>query len=145
MFKVPRVFLSHSTNDDHVVAEIRKALERNGVEIWADSRRLTGGDPLDPKIKKAIKSSDYFIALLSPAAVNSPWVRKEIQLGLKAKKKIIPILLYGIEPGALGLWFDGEPVALNLCLRPGGVADLLPDLLAALGLRLPADPRPRPQ
>ena len=140
-----RVFLSHSTKDDPLVAEIREHLEGVGLDIWADSRRLTAGDKLQPKIIKAIQSCDYFIALLTPSAVNSPWVRKEIQLALKSGKKVIPLLAGGIEPGALGLWFDEEPVGLKISAGPGGVADAMPDLLAALDERQPTDPQARRQ
>jgi tetratricopeptide (TPR) repeat protein len=140
-----RVFLSHSTKDDPLVADIREHLEGVALDIWADSRRLTAGDKLQPKIIKAIQSCDYFIALLTSNAVNSPWVRKEIQLALKSGKKVIPLLAGGIEPGALGLWFDEEPVGLKISAGAGGVADAMPDLLAALDERQPTDPQARRQ
>ncbi len=138
-----RVFLSHSTRDDEIVAKIRKHLEGLGVEVWADSRRLAPGDKLKPEVETAIEASDSVIAVLSQNAVNSPWVRLEIQLAQKAEKRIIPVLLDGIEPGALGLWFEVEPVALKMSTAAGGVADALPGLLAGLGERLSTDPEGR--
>ncbi len=35
------IFISHTTADDAIVAEIRKALEGQGLPTWADSRELT--------------------------------------------------------------------------------------------------------
>jgi serine/threonine protein kinase len=37
------VFISHSTKDDPVVADLRRTLELLSIEVWADSRRLGGG------------------------------------------------------------------------------------------------------
>src|SRR5205807_181655 len=44
------IFISHTTKDDATVAVLRRALESLGLSVWADSRELTGGDELAPKI-----------------------------------------------------------------------------------------------
>src|SRR5690349_19034884 len=136
------VFISHSTKDDAVVAEIRRALESRRIEVWADSQRLAPGNLLEPKVVAAIDACTHCIAILSRDAVNSPWVRKEIAHAVKAGKPVIPVMLPGIEVGALGLWFAEEPVGLRIEVGPGGVAAALPQLLAGLGLALPADAAP---
>jgi tetratricopeptide (TPR) repeat protein len=133
------VFISHSTKDDRVVSDIRQALERLRIEVWTDSQRLTGGDPLAPTDMEAIGKADYLLAILSPNAVNSTWIPKEIQRGLDLRKKVIPILLPGTEPSALGLWFREEPLGVKLVVGAGGISAALPDLLAALGERLPSE------
>jgi hypothetical protein len=51
--------------------------------------------------------------------------------------QVIPLLLPGIEPSALALWFDEEPVAVRVEVKAGGRGEALPGLLAALGERLP--------
>jgi tetratricopeptide (TPR) repeat protein len=75
-------------------------------------------------------------------------MRKEIGLALKLRKKVIPVLLPGIEPSALGHWFPKVPVGLKVLVGPGGISAALPDLLAALGERLPSEslgsPRAQP-
>jgi tetratricopeptide (TPR) repeat protein len=142
------VFVSHSSNDDETVTSIRQALEEVGVQVWTDSRDLAAGSKLKPEIEKAIAEADHFLAILSPNAINSPWVRKEIQFALKVEKertgtyRVIPILLPGIEPSGLGSWFDEEPVGLKFEVGPGGVDKMLPGLLAALGHRKPTDLTP---
>ncbi|MGD0774121.1 MAG: tetratricopeptide repeat protein [Candidatus Solibacter sp.] len=136
------VFISHSSQDDQVVAEIRQALEGLRIETWADSQRLAGGDELEPSIKKAIESASHFLAILSPNAINSAWVAKEIKHALKVGKNVIPVLLPGIKPSALHLWFGKEPVAVKLGVGPGAVSAALPGLLAALGERLPDEASP---
>jgi hypothetical protein len=56
--------------------------------------------------------------------------------------RVIPLLLPGIEPSALPLWFDEEPVGVRVELKTGGVSEALPQILAALGERLPTDHQP---
>jgi tetratricopeptide (TPR) repeat protein len=139
------VFISHSSQDDQVVAEIRQALESLGIEVWADSQWLAGGDKLELSINEAIEKASHFLAILSPNTTNSAWVAKEIKHALQVRKKrgdaykVIPVLLPGIEPSALRLWFGKEPVAVKLSVGPGGVSAALPGLLAALGERLPEE------
>jgi len=131
-----------------VVAAIRSALGVHGVEVWTDSWQLVGGDGLAAEVEEAIAGARCVVALLSPGAVNSPWVRREIQCALSVAAgrgdgfKVIPLLLPGLEPSALPLWFGEEPVAVQITVGPGGVQAALPDLLAALGLALPVDPAP---
>ena len=131
------VFISHSSQDDQVVAEIRQALESLRIEVWADSQWLAGGDKLEISINEAIEKASHFLAILSLNTINSAWVSKEIKHALKVGKNVIPVLLPGIEPSALHLWFGKEPVAVKLTVGPGGVSAALPGLLAALGERLP--------
>jgi len=129
------VFISHSTDDDRVVAEIRQALEDLGIDVWTDSQRLTAGDPL--AFETVIDGVNYLLAVLSLNAINSTWVAKEIKIALSKGKKVIPLLLPGIKPSALGLWFAEEPVGLKITIGPGGLSAAMPALLAALGEILP--------
>jgi len=137
------VFISHTTKDDQVVKKIRKALESLSIPVWVDSQGLTPGDKLTPKVQKAIEDHEHLIAVLSVNAINSTWVKKEIEYALGLNKKVIPVMLPGIEPSALALWFGSkphdEPVGVPLADGPGGVSNALPDILAALGIDLPAD------
>jgi hypothetical protein len=140
------IFLSHSTHDDATVAALRIALESHGVSVWADSQRLSPGEELTPRIQEAIASAQHFVVLLSPRAIKSPWVHKEVQLAQTVKQsrrdgyKVIPVLYDGVTPGALSWLFDTEIVAVTLGNGPNAVAAALPELLVAFGLRLPDDP-----
>ena len=142
-------FISHASADDAFVKRLREVLERAKLPVWADSRVLTGGDKLSKKIDDGIKQARQVLVVLSPSTVNSGWVRTEVQLALKVRKrrvkdgyKVIPILLPGIEPSALGLWFDKEPVGIKVTVGPGGIEQALPSLFAALGEQLPDDLQP---
>lgn len=139
------VFISHATKDDDFVKSLREALENYNIPVWVDSRNLRGGDKLEPEIETAIENAKHTIVVLSPNTVNSPWVRKEIKKSLEIEKghpddyRTIPILLPGIEPSALELWFDEEPVAIPIDLDSGDLQSAMPVVLSALGEQLPND------
>jgi len=143
------IFISHASADDSFVAELRRELEAHQLTVWVDSRKLRGGDKLAPEIEKAIETASQVIVVLSPQTVNSPWVRREIKQALAVEKRrmaegyrVIPLLLPGLTPGALGTWFDEEPVAVPIEVGPTGLSAALPVLLAAVGKRLPNDAQP---
>ena len=56
---------------------------------------------------------------------------------MKDGYKVIPILLPGIEPSALGLWFDEEPVGIKVTVGPGGIEQALPALSRRLASNCP--------
>jgi hypothetical protein len=137
------LFISHASADDAFVADLRKALEDLKIPVWVDSRNLQAGK-LAPEIAKAIEEAEQFLVVLSPSTVNSPWVRREIAQALKIERRrkadgyrVIPLLLSGITPGALGNWFEEEPVAVTI--GPDGLNAALPDILVALGKQFPSD------
>ena len=144
------IFISHATKDDAFVRELRQKLEGLGLSVWVDSRNLRGGDKLAAEIGEAIEKASQVIVVLSPNTVNSPWVRREIHKAEEVEKerrsdgyRVIPLLLPGIEPSALTVWFEEEhpwPVPVRLDL--GGLYEAFPAILAALGERLPDDLQP---
>jgi tetratricopeptide (TPR) repeat protein len=146
---MPDLFISHATADDPFVAELRQELEALQIPVWVDSRNLRGGDKLAPEIESAIEEASRFLVVLSPSTVNSAWVRREIQQALEVEKsrqadgyRVIPLLLPGITPGALGTWFDAEPLGVKIEIGPDGLTEALPEIYAALGEALPDDHQP---
>jgi len=140
------VFISHASKDDPFVADLRQALKAHKIPVWVDSRNLRGGDKLAPEIEQAIEQARQVIVVLSPNTINSPWVRREIRKALEVEKQrkadgycVIPLLLPGVEPAALTLWFDEEPVAVPIRMKPGGLSEALLQILTALGERSPGD------
>lgn len=146
------VFISHASKDDAFVQELREQLESHDIAVWVDSRKLRGGAKLAHEINEAIEQARQVIVVLSANTVNSPWVRKEIQKALEVEKqrkdegyRVAPLLLPSIEPTALALWFDEEPVGVRVGIKVGELSEALPQILAALGERLPDDYEPPEQ
>jgi hypothetical protein len=141
-----KIFISHGSQDNEFVKNLCESLEIQGLTIWVDFTRLKGGDELEPKIKKAIEQARAFIVVLSPGTFNSTWVLKEVDYAREVKEKqthpedypVIPLMLPGVGPGALNLYFKEEPKGIQVQIGAGGINEAMPHILAALGER-PAD------
>ncbi len=139
------IFISHNTKDDAFVQQLRIALESLNLPTWVDSRDQPAGTKLAPEITAAIEQARHFLVVLSPNAINSSWIPKEIRTALAVEKqrpgfRVIPLLLPGVEPSALNLWFEETPV--SVLIKPNGLAEAMPQILAALGEQMPNDFQP---
>jgi len=91
------VFLSHSSADAQFARRLANDLGGYGVSVWVDERELHGGAPLRLSIEQGIQGSAFFVLLLSPASVNSDWVRVEIDAAFtremdEKRIMIVPVL-----------------------------------------------------
>jgi hypothetical protein len=110
----PRVFLSYSHEDQPIAQELARELEERGAAVWFDEQMLTLGDDVSERINAAIRSSDVFLVLVSPAAGRSAWVRRELEVALATANgtRVIPVRLTGAEiPADLSnvLYLDADP------------------------------------
>jgi len=146
------IFISHSSQDDAFVVELRQKLEAHDLTVWADSRNLRGGDKVMPEIKTAIAEATAFMVVISQQSWQSGWVQDEVALAQKAQRKrgaeyrVIPLLLDGLKsPGALRPFFKDKektPLAVTVKNGAGGLSEAMPAILAALGQALPNDAQP---
>jgi len=121
------LFLSHSSADDGFVRELREALADLDQEVWIDSRQLKGGDPLWSAIQAAIEAAAGLAVLVSPASLQSRWVGKEVQHGIKLQGHKgrehfphIPLCLNGTRLGVLEGLFEEKPTYIPVSNAPGG-------------------------
>lgn len=81
---IPRIFLSHSHADNvycrDFVAALRRALGSDDA-VWYDEHNLGWGS-IRRTIERELEQRQHFVAILSPAAVESPWVNDEIDAAL---------------------------------------------------------------
>jgi len=108
------VFISHSSHDKKFVALLAKALNERHVDTWVDDRQIKVGQPIPRRISEGISSSDFFLIVISNAAIQSRWVENELnsayfQAAQQRTDSILPVLL--------------EPVDLPLLLRALRYAD----------------------
>lgn len=112
-----RVFISHIHEDDHLLADMKTLLGKNGFKALdssinssrpnnAKSEEYIKGEILAPRIKW----SGTMIVLISPKTRNSEWVNWEIEYAQKAGKRIVGVWAHGASecnvPDALELYAD---------------------------------------
>jgi tetratricopeptide (TPR) repeat protein len=147
-----KLFLSHSSTDDPFVGDLRAALADHGQEGWIDSRQLRGGYPLWPEIEQAIEAATAFAVVVSPAALQSKWVGKELRHALKLREQrgkdqfpVFALALNGTRLEVLEELFGEEQVYIPLSSDAGGIEAAIDPILVALGKRDPADVPALPQ
>ena len=99
----PRVLLSHAIEDREFARRLATDLRAQGIEVWLPEEGLRVGDDIMATVKSEISESQWLINVITPASVESLWVRKEVSEALKAEQDrgrpfVIPILLKGSVP-----------------------------------------------
>ncbi len=95
-------FLTHSSADKRIVRRLHRFIEdyrdpetRERLLIYLDETDIRGG-PLPKEIEEGIEDSDWLLVCLSPAAIDSIWVGREIEIfTTRAKPKIAVVTIAG--------------------------------------------------
>lgn len=81
--KPAKVFLSYCREDVDSARLVYSELASSGFDVWVDFAKLDGGQRWKSAVSEAIKSADFFVALLSENAINKRgYVQKEIREAL---------------------------------------------------------------
>ena len=91
-----KVFLSHSHADAPLAARVSEALQRSGFEVWDSDFNLLPGDNWAAEVGRALEESEAMVVLLTPAAADSPYVKRDIEYALGAKNysnRLIPVVV----------------------------------------------------
>ncbi|WP_046863665.1 TIR domain-containing protein [Microvirga massiliensis] len=110
----PRIFLSYSRKDGGAfAARLRQDLVAQGFSLWQDLVTLRGGRDWWSQIEDALKSKtvEHFVLVVTPAALESSVVRREIRLARQEGKEVSPVRGPGLEdlntlPRWLGHLYD---------------------------------------
>ena len=89
------IFLSHSDRDRQFVMELADMLRRHGLPVWYSRTNIRGARQWHDEIGAALNRCDWFVLVLSPSAVASIWVKRELLFSLEKERfegKIIPVL-----------------------------------------------------
>jgi hypothetical protein len=95
-----RVFLSYAQRDDKLAQALRTELEKGGFEVWDAAARLTPGDNWALEQGKALADAEAMVVLLSPAALASDHVQREIDYALgepRFKGRLIPVVVRPVK------------------------------------------------
>jgi hypothetical protein len=101
------VFISHASADQWVAGQIAKELAAVGADYFLDSHVIETGDVIDAKLKEALVQASELLVLLTPAALERPYVWIEIGVAWAQGKRIVGIL-HGMTTSDLAAR-DGTP------------------------------------
>jgi hypothetical protein len=102
---LPReIFLSHSSQDREFATSIVDVLRAHGLPVWYAPTNILGAQQWHDEIGKALDRCDWFAIIVSPNAIQSMWVKRELNFALQQTRlveKIVPILYQPCEPHLL--------------------------------------------
>lgn len=78
----PKVFISSAASDAPLARELTLRLKAAGVEAWNPTMQALPGANVSAELGRALDQAEAVIVLVSPAAMKSPGVRREIQFAL---------------------------------------------------------------
>jgi len=88
------VFLSHADQDRAIAQRIAHTLRSHGVPVFFSPQHILGAQQWQNEILSALQRCDWFVVLLSPDAINSMWVKREVAFALQDPRyedRIIPL------------------------------------------------------
>ncbi len=141
-----RIFISHSHIDNEFGTRLAQDLSRvlgDESAVWYDVLGgLHGGDTWWEKILEELIARKVFIVVLTPEAMQSPWVRDEINLAWSQKnsregKQIIPLLYRECKVRA-----DLNTLQIVSFLSPKTYETAFKEVLMTLGLPTAGEEEP---
>jgi hypothetical protein len=139
--RLPSVFISYSHQNLAIVKQLAAELRRQRVRVWFDER-LRSGQAWQTQLAQAIRQSDAFALVMSPASLDSSYVQWEIAQAQEVGKLIFP------------LWYqpcDSVPPEIDRLQRidigsdyQSGVLKLVEDLYEAVEAQVVAVQAPVP-
>lgn len=85
------IFISYSRNDSAKALALAEQLRANGLDVWIDQHGIEGATSWSKEIANALQSCHTMLLLLSPTAVASENVTKELSVATQLKKRIVPV------------------------------------------------------
>jgi hypothetical protein len=102
---VPRhVFLSYAREDMRHVDRLAQGLQDKGLSVWIDRKGVQSGSWKE-RVTDGLNRARAVVALLTPASLTSPVVRKELAFAAKKNVPIIPVELEQIPDKLVPDWF----------------------------------------
>lgn len=101
-------FISYGRPDSKAfVLRLHQRLIGAGLKVWVDQNDIPLGVDYQDQINEGIETSDNFIFVISPHAVNSPYCRREIELAVQLNKRIIPLM--HVAQISRDIWMQRNP------------------------------------
>lgn len=98
------VFLSHSARDRRFVKQLAVRLRDAGHAPWFSEKHIRAAQQWHDAIGRALRRCRWFVIVLSPHAVKSVWVKRELLYVLNRRRmrnRIVPVLRADCDPDRL--------------------------------------------
>jgi len=86
------IFISYSRRDQEFVTRLASDLDAQVAGVWFDQATIQAGQKWHDEIMEGIHECKAFILVLSPDAVESRYVREEVNKALELGKTIFPVI-----------------------------------------------------
>jgi hypothetical protein len=86
------IFISYSRRDQEFVTRLASDLDTQVAGVWFDQSTIQAGQKWHDEIMDGIRECKAFILVLSPDAVESKYVREEVNKALELGKTIFPVI-----------------------------------------------------
>jgi basic membrane protein A len=86
------IFISYTRGDTRFVDRLETGLHALGFTTWVDRRKLESGQNWERELQGAIDRARAVVVVLSPAAVDSDYVRAEYSYAIDKKKPVVPLV-----------------------------------------------------
>lgn len=96
----PKIFLSYTHKDEYFVRLIRDAFLHANMSTAMDLFSFSEGDSISVSISNAIAASDFMIILISPEALKSQWMMREMETltSLEWQQRAITVIPVKVRP-----------------------------------------------
>ena len=91
-----KVFISRSHADAPLAGRVSEGLRREGLDVCDPALDHLPGDNWAANVGRALEESEAMVVLLTPAAVDSPHVMREIEYALGAQNysnRLVPVVV----------------------------------------------------
>jgi hypothetical protein len=86
------IFISYSRRDQEFVTRLASDLDAQVAGVWFDQSSIQLGEKWHDEIMEGIRDCKAFILVLSPDAMESRYVREEVNKALELGKTIFPVI-----------------------------------------------------
>ncbi len=86
------IFISYSRRDQEFVSRLAANLDAQVAGVWFDQSAIQPGENWHDEIMEGIRDCRAFILVLSPDAMESRYVREEVNKALELGKTIFPVI-----------------------------------------------------
>jgi hypothetical protein len=95
-----QIFLSHSGEDTWVAGQLKRSFEACGADVFLDEAEIDVGADFEEDILQSLESANELVVLLTPWALDRPYVWAELGAAFFRRIQIVGIL-YGITTAEL--------------------------------------------